>query len=171
MSVVRKCVKTTFSHLIRRESSKVKLPASKPSIWLLPPLRMMFWWVSIGHCPYGDVLDIWSTLGPPYCSCTITTMHFKISKTWFSINIHFIPLFVWVENYWVRWRICSSFRESKKQNTANLQLTHHGAEGSSLAFWIKLKALSKLFGQQMVQEDRKSWNLEGRRGTWMVFRP
>ena len=53
MSVVRKCVKTTFYHLIRRESSKVKLPASKPSIWLLPPLRMMFLWVSIGHCPYG----------------------------------------------------------------------------------------------------------------------
>ena len=66
MSVVRKCVKTTFYHLIRRESSKVKSPASKPSIWLLPPLRMMFLWVSIGHCPYGGVLDIWSTLGPPY---------------------------------------------------------------------------------------------------------
>ena len=66
MSVVRKCVKTTFYHLIRRESSKVKLPASKPSIWLLPPLRMMFLSVSIGHCPYGGVLDIWSTLATPY---------------------------------------------------------------------------------------------------------
>ena len=63
MSVVRKCVKTTFYHLIRRESSKVKSPASKPSIWLLPPLRMMFLWVSIGHCPYGGVLDTWNTLG------------------------------------------------------------------------------------------------------------
>ena len=52
MSVVRKCVKTTFYHLIRRESSKVKSPASKPSIWLLPPLRMMFLCMSIGHCPY-----------------------------------------------------------------------------------------------------------------------
>ena len=49
-------------------------------------------------------------------------------------------------------------------------LLHYGAKGSSLACWIELKALSKLFGQQMVREDGKSWNLDGRRWTWMIFR-
>ena len=62
MSVVRKCVKTTFSHLIRRESSKVIWPASKASIWLLPPLRMMFLWMELGYYPYSGVLDTWNTL-------------------------------------------------------------------------------------------------------------
>ena len=49
-------------------------------------------------------------------------------------------------------------------------MAHYGAEGSSLACWIELKALSKLFGQQMVREDGKSWNLDGRRWTWMIFK-
>ena len=54
-------------------------------------------------------------------------------------------------------------QRQSEDNKINPLTIHYGAEGSSLACWIELKALSKLFGQQMVQEDRKSWNLDSQR--------
>ena len=57
-------------------------------------------------------------------------------------------------------------QRQSEDNKINPLTIHYGAEGSSLACWSELKALSK----QMVREDGKSWNLDGRRWSWMIFR-
>ena len=67
--VVRKCMKTTFSHLIRLESSKVWLLNYKPSIWLLPPQGILY--LCVSKSPYTLKIDLepwtWNTLVLIFC--------------------------------------------------------------------------------------------------------